>query len=111
VPSVGSTRRGLVVVGLVFVVVYPFVTSTGQTNLGGIIALNAIVALSLVVLTGWAGQVSLGQFAFVAVGAVVAGALTSKVGLTFWLAVPLATAFTAAFAVIVGLPALRIRGL
>ena len=63
------------------------------------------------VLTGWAGQVSLGQFAFVAVGAVVAGALTARVGLSFWLAVPLAAAFTAAFAVAVGLPALRIRGL
>jgi branched-chain amino acid transport system permease protein len=42
---------------------------------------------------------------------VVAGALTAKVGMTFWLAVPLAAAFTAAFAVLVGLPALRIRGL
>jgi len=111
VPSVRLTRRVLVVVGLLAVGIFPFLASTGQTNLGGVIALNAIVALSLVVLTGWAGQVSLGQFAFVAVGAVVAGALTSKVGLTFWLAVPLAAAFTAAFAVVVGLPALRIRGL
>ncbi|HEV7536290.1 MAG TPA: branched-chain amino acid ABC transporter permease, partial [Acidimicrobiia bacterium] len=111
VPAVRLTRRVLIVVGLLFVGIYPFVTSTGQTNLGGIIALNAIVALSLVVLTGWAGQVSLGQFAFVAVGAVVAGALTARVGMTFWLALPLATAFTAAFAVVVGLPALRIKGL
>ena len=111
VPSVRLARRVLVVVGLLAVGIFPFLASTGQTNLGGVIALNAIVALSLVVLTGWAGQVSLGQFAFVAVGAVVAGALTSKVGLTFWLAVPLAAAFTAAFAVVVGLPALRIRGL
>ena len=111
VPSVRITRRVLVGLGLAFVVVYPFVASTGQINLGGVIALNAIVALSLVVLTGWAGQVSLGQFAFVAVGAVVAGALTARVGLSFWLAVPLAAAFTAAFAVAVGLPALRIRGL
>jgi len=111
VASVRITRRVLVVLGLAFVVVYPFVASTGQTNLGGVIALDAIVALSLVVLTGWAGQVSLGQFAFVAVGAVVAGALTARVGLSFWFAVPLAAAFTAAFAVAVGLPALRIRGL
>ena len=111
VSAVRLTRRVLIVLGLVAVGVFPFVTSTGQTNLGGIIALNAIVALSLVVLTGWAGQVSLGQFAFVGVGAVVAGSLTAKVGLTFWLAVPLAAAFTAVFAVVVGLPALRIRGL
>ncbi|HVW33610.1 MAG TPA: ABC transporter permease [Acidimicrobiia bacterium] len=111
VPSVRITRRVLVVLGLLFVGIYPFVASTGQTNLGGIIALNAVVALSLVVLTGWAGQVSLGQFAFVAVGAVVAGSLTARVGVSFWLALPLATVFTGAFAVVVGLPALRIRGL
>jgi branched-chain amino acid transport system permease protein len=111
VASVRNTRLVLVVLGLLAVIIYPFVTSTGQTNLGGVIALNAIVAISLVVLTGWAGQVSLGQFAFVAIGAVVGGALTFTVGLSFWLAVPVATAFTAAFAVAVGIPALRIRGL
>ncbi|HYH48059.1 MAG TPA: ABC transporter permease [Acidimicrobiia bacterium] len=111
VPSVRIARRVLIVIGLLVVGIFPFVASTGQTNLGGVIALNAIVALSLVVLTGWAGQVSLGQFAFVAVGGVLGGALTANVGLTFWLAVPLAAALTAGFAVIVGLPALRIRGL
>jgi branched-chain amino acid transport system permease protein len=111
VRAVRLARRALVGLGLLGVIVYPFVTSTGQTNLGGVIALNAIVAVSLVVLTGWAGQVSLGQFGFVAVGAVVAGALTSKIGLTFWLAMPLAVGFTAAFALAVGIPALRIRGL
>ncbi|HLF41312.1 MAG TPA: ABC transporter permease [Acidimicrobiia bacterium] len=111
VASVRITRRVLVVLGLAAVAIYPFVTSTGQTNLGGVIALQAIVAISLVVLTGWAGQVSLGQFAFVAIGAVIAGSLTSRVGLSFWLAVPVATALTAAFAVGVGIPALRIRGL
>jgi branched-chain amino acid transport system permease protein len=111
VPGVRIARRALVGLGLLGVVVYPFVTSTGQTNLGGVIALNAIVAVSLVVLTGWAGQVSLGQFGFVAIGAVVAGALTSRLGLSFWLALPVAVGFTAAFAVAVGIPALRIRGL
>jgi ABC-type branched-subunit amino acid transport system permease subunit len=111
VASVRNTRWVLIAVGLLVVMIYPFVTSTGQTNLGGVIALHAIVAISLVVLTGWAGQVSLGQFAFVAIGAVVGGALTFSVGLSFWLAVPVATAFTAAFAVAVGIPALRIRGL
>ena len=111
VPSVRIARRVLIAIGLLVVGIFPFVASTGQTNLGGVIALNAIVALSLVVLTGWAGQVSLGQFAFVAVGGVLGGALTANVGLPFWLAVPLAAALTAGFAVIVGLPALRIKGL
>ena len=96
---------------LVAIGIFPFVASIGLTNLGGVIALTTIVALSLVVLTGWAGQVSLGQFGFVAVGAVVGGTLTSRVGIPFWFAVPLAAALTGAFAVLVGLPALRIKGL
>jgi branched-chain amino acid transport system permease protein len=111
VPGVRFTRRALIALGLVAVGLYPFVTSTGQTNLGGVIALNAIVAISLVVLTGWAGQVSLGQFGLVAVGAVVGGALTARADVPFWVAVPLAAAFTGAFAALVGIPALRLKGL
>ncbi len=112
--GVGSLRFGyrvLIGVGLIGAGLYPFIASTGQTNLGAVIAITTIVAISLVVLTGWAGQVSLGHFAFVAVGAIVGGALSSKVGLGFWLAVPLATVITGGFAAMVGLPALRIRGL
>jgi branched-chain amino acid transport system permease protein len=109
--SLALMRRALIVLGLLAVGIYPFVTSTGQTNLGGVIALNAIVALSLVVLTGWAGQVSLGQYGLVAVGAITAGALSARAGVPFWVAVPVATVFTAAFAALVGLPALRLQGL
>ena len=75
------------------------------------IVLLGIVGLSLVVLTGWAGQVSLGQYAFVAVGAVVAGGATSRGGVPFLLAVPLGAVAAAAVAVLVGLPALRVKGL
>jgi len=112
--SVGSIRAakiGLWLVGIVAVLVYPFVVSTGPIVLGGVIAVTGILALSVVVLTGWAGQVSLGQWGFAAIGAVAAGALTSRVGVPFWFAVPMASALTAVFAVLVGLPALRIRGL
>ena len=110
-PTLRTARRVLVASALAGVVVLPLVTSTRIINLAGVIALTTLVALSMVVLTGWAGQVSLGQFAFAAVGAVIAGSLTSRVGLTFWLAVPIATALTAGLAVLVGLPALRIAGL
>ncbi len=104
-------RWGVIALGLGLVCIYPFITSTQQTFLGAVIAIYAIVGLSLVVLTGWAGQVSLGQFAFAAIGAVLAGALAQKLGLTFWLAVPIASLLTAGVAVAVGLPALRIPGL
>jgi branched-chain amino acid transport system permease protein len=55
--------------------------------------------------------VSLGQWALVAVGAVVGGSLTSRAGISFWLAVPVVVALTAGIAVLIGLPALRIKGL
>ncbi|MBW3668542.1 MAG: ABC transporter permease [Actinobacteria bacterium] len=110
VPSVRYSRWALAVVGLVFVLAYPYAASAGAINVGGLIALNAITVLSLVVLTGWAGQVSLGQLAFVAVGAVAAGTL-SNTGVPFWFAVPIGAAAAGAVAVLVGLPALRIRGL
>ena len=50
-------------------------------NLAAIIVIFGIIGVSLVVLTGWAGQVSLGQMAFVAVGAAVGGGVTDHVGL------------------------------
>ena len=111
---IGSIRFGrlaLYAIGLIAVIAFPFVASTNRVFLAGVVSVNAIAVLSLVVLTGWAGQVSLGQYALVAIGSVTGGALTSRVGVPFWLAVPLGTAITAAIAVVVGLPALRIKGL
>jgi len=105
------TRWVLTLVAIAGIVTYPFVSSTGQTFLGAVIALNAIVGLSLVVLTGWSGQVSLGQFGYVAIGAFAAGVVADRFGLGFWLAVPAAAVITAIVAILTGLPALRIPGL
>ena len=93
------------------VLVYPWVMSPSQTNLGALYAIYGIVGISLVVLTGWGGQISLGQFGFVCVGAVVGGATTSRLGLPFPVALLFGTLAAAGIAVLVGLPALRIKGL
>lgn len=111
VTGVRLSRWVLIAVVIGGVLLFPWVTTTGPIQLAGFIAIFAIIILSLVVLTGWAGQVSLGQFALVAIAGVVGGALTSRVGLSFWLAVPVTTAFMAGFSALIGLPALRIRGL
>lgn len=76
-----------------------------------IVVIYAIVAVSLVVLTGWAGQVSLGQFGFVGIGAAVAGGLAANHGVDFFLTVIAAVAAGALVAVLLGLPALRLPGL
>lgn len=74
------------------------------------VALFAIIGLSIVVLTGWAGQVSLGQMAFVAAGGAVAAYTTEHWQLDPVLSMAAAAAVGAALAVVVGLPALRFRG-
>ncbi len=108
---VRRARYGVYASALLAVTALPFVGSTAAVSLGGVVALTAVVVVSIVVLTGWGGQVSLGQWAFAAVGAAVGGALTATAGLSFWLAVPVAAAVSGAVAVAVGLPALRIKGL
>lgn len=111
IPGLKWTRIGLIAAGGGLLLILPFILSNDRMLLAGTIFVNAIAVLSLVVLTGWAGQVSLGQYGLVAVGSVVGGALTASVGLPFWIAVPIATAITAGVAVVVGLPALRVKGL
>ena len=88
------------------------------------ILLFAMVVLSMTVLTGWAGQLSLGQFAFVGLGGLTVLGLTQgndipvlfdlfdlSLDLPWALAMVVATAVGVVAAVIVGLPALRVRGL
>jgi ABC-type branched-subunit amino acid transport system permease subunit len=101
-------RTGVVAV-VVIAALLPFVISTGRSFLLSQICIYAVIALSLTVLTGWAGQVSLGQFGLVAVGSIMAARLGSSVPLVLLL--PFAGVVTAAIAVVVGLPALRVRGL
>jgi len=70
-----------------------------------------LITLSVVVLTGWAGQVSLGQMSFVAVGGAVGAVSTATWGHDLSLALLLAGIAGAVVAVVVGLPALRLPGL
>jgi branched-chain amino acid transport system permease protein len=54
------------------------------------VAIYAILAHSLNVITGQAGQISLGHAAFFGIGAYTAALLYTKAGLPFWIDVPLA---------------------
>ncbi len=100
--------RSGVATALVVAALLPLVVSPGRSFLIARVCIFAVIALSLTVLTGWAGQVSLGQFGLVAVGAVMAARLGDW---NLLVLLPVAGLVTAAVAVVVGLPALRIRGL
>jgi branched-chain amino acid transport system permease protein len=69
-----------------------------------------VLALSLVVLTGFGGQTSLAQMAFAGVGGFALSKLAIGWGVPFPLAPLLAATIAMGFGVVVGLPALRVRG-
>ena len=74
------------------------------------IGIYSIVGLGLMLLVGFTGQISLGHAAFLAVGAYTE-ALMQAAGWPFWLTLPCAALFSAAVGIIVGLPALRLKGI
>jgi len=74
------------------------------------IAITAIVVLGLQIVTGYCGQVSLGQAAIMGVGAYTSAVLTTKLGLSFWLALPLSGLTAGVVGVLVGAPSLRVKG-
>jgi ABC-type branched-subunit amino acid transport system ATPase component/branched-subunit amino acid ABC-type transport system permease component len=71
----------------------------------------ALILLSIVVLTGYAGQLSLAQFAIAGFGAYVAGRLVSSQGTPFWLALVIGVAAAVPLGVLFALPAVRTRGI
>jgi ABC-type branched-subunit amino acid transport system ATPase component/ABC-type branched-subunit amino acid transport system permease subunit len=109
-PRVRRARPVVFAVLLAIAIVLPLPLHTAQRFFLGEVAVFAIMGLSLVVLTGYAGQVSLGQLAFVGVGAAVGGRLL-QLGLPAPAAALIATVIGGILALVIGLPALRIRGL
>lgn len=109
-PRVRVMCRAAVAASLVIAVVLPVFLSTSQRFFMGGVVVFGLMGLSLVVLTGFAGQISLGQFAFVGLGAAVAGRML-QIGHPFLVAGLFAAIAGTLVALLVGLPALRIRGL
>jgi branched-chain amino acid transport system permease protein len=99
------------VTAVVVTVTAPYLVSEPNLPMLTLLPLFGIVAVSLVILTGWAGQISLGQFGLVGIGAAVAGGLASEHNIDFFAALFLGIAAGAVVAVIIGLPAIRIQGL
>ncbi len=94
-----------------FLLVFPFIASPYWLNLANQIALATIGAIGLNILVGYTGQISLGQGAFMAVGAYGSGLLTARLGLPFWVSIPVAALVTALVGLVFGLPSLRLKGL
>ncbi|HXX88819.1 MAG TPA: ABC transporter permease [Acidimicrobiales bacterium] len=105
--------RAVVAGGVAFLVALALPLVLHGPRLGDVTfgAIYALVALTLVVLTGWAGQISLAQFSFVGVGAFTAGHLAGAHGQHFVLAALVGMAIAVPLGLLVGLPSLRLSGL
>ena len=90
---------------------YPFVAGPFGLELANQVLLASVGAVALMLLTGYAGQISLGHAGLLAAGAFTTGILFKEIGAQFWVTLPAAAAVGAALGVIFGLPSLRLRGL
>jgi ABC-type branched-subunit amino acid transport system ATPase component/ABC-type branched-subunit amino acid transport system permease subunit len=104
------TRIGGLLALLAAVLVPLVVTSPSRHYLYARVLIFALAALSLTVLTGWAGQLSLGQFALAGVGGMTTYALVQN-QLVFPVALLLGVVAAVVAALLIGAPALRMRGL
>lgn len=90
--------------------VLPLFTSGYVLTTANLIAISIISAQGLNILTGLTGQISLGQGAFMGVGAYTLMMLMNLLGFSFWLALPCAMVSAGIVGLIFGLPSLRIKG-
>ncbi len=85
-------------------------SSTYFITIGVFSGINALIAIGLCILMGYAGQVSLGQAGFYGIGAYVSATLTQHYGLPVPLCVAAAMIVSAVASVILAVPSLRLRG-
>ncbi len=96
---------------LAFFLILPYFVSPYFISVVNLIAIAVIGALGLNILVGFTGQISIGHGAFMGVGAYTVGILTTKVGLSYWAALPLAGITAAMVGAVFGIPSLRLKGL
>lgn len=108
-PGVLPWARGMVL--LAVAILFPLLASPFQIDLACQVFLACIGALSLMILTGFAGQVSLGHAGLIAAGAFTTGILTKELNVPVFLTIPVAAVTGMVLGLVFGLPSLRLRGL
>ena len=107
----GSFPPGAWLVALVVLLPVPLLAANlYQVHLVNIIFLNIIVATGLNIVKGFCGQVTVGHFGLYAIGAYASALLSIHLGLSFWVAMPLAILITGVAGAIVAVPSFRLEG-
>lgn len=107
-----NKKKVFIGVFLVFLIVWPFLMASQPYVLRtSIIAvLYIVLALSLNIVLGFAGQLSIGHSAFYAVGAYVTALLTVNFRVSFWIALLASAIITGLFGLLLGIPTFRLKG-
>jgi branched-chain amino acid transport system permease protein len=106
-----SFARRLLFLFLAVLLVVPALASSFWLDVVNRILIAVIAATGLNILTGFTGQISLGNAAFLSVGAYATAYMAGKWGLPFPVVIPLSGLLTAAVGMVFGIPSLRLKGL
>lgn len=107
-------KRRAVLLGLALLALsaLPFVvTDPYWLHLLIMLVMYMMLAASVDIIYGYAGQLNLGQGAFAAIGSYITGLLMLRLHVSYWVAMPLSGLGAAFFGLLLGFPTLRLRGL
>ena len=109
---VSEKKLSLPALAIVFgiALIFPFVSSTYQTNIMTTALMYVVLGLGLNIVVGQAGLLNLGYVAFYAAGAYTYALLHHHFGVGFWLALPLGALAATILGVLLALPVLRLQG-
>ena len=103
-----AQKLGLAVLLVLYALLPQFLKSYG-IYLMSLLCVYLMAAFGLNLIVGYAGQMSIGQAAFYGIGAYTAAILMTKLGMSFWLVLPIAAIICFAIGLALGFPALRVQ--
>lgn len=106
-----TAQRLRLALAIVFALALPFIVGQTEVRIVNKVMIAAVGAIGLNILVGYTGQISLGQGAFLAIGAYACGLLMVYFSIPWELALIAAAFITALIGGFFGLPSLRLKGL
>ncbi len=105
-----NLKLALVAAILLFVVIFPFITSFYQMSIMNTALMYVMLGLGLNIVIGLGGILHLGYIAFFLVGSYSYALLNIHFGLNFWLALPIGGFLALILGILIAVPVLRLRG-
>ena len=102
---------GMAIAGIALLCCFPRFIPMAWLNVLNFTMITMIAVFGLSILTGYTGQINIGQSAFMGVGAYTSAVLATNFGLSFWVALPCAGIMAGVTGLIFGAPSLKVKGL